>query len=240
MRLETSHYMIPDPDKNFDTIEDAYFATSKPGKAVFGVADGLGGWAIMYGFNVGAYARALMNTSREFAEKNGVIRPVDILDYATRSVNLDGGATVVIASFDGNELQIANLGDCGARIVRKGRIILETKEQSTGLNLPYYVGIVEGKRVGYGAADADVYRAGLEVGDIVVLGSDGLFDNMHNWRIANIVGSSKPLEEQAKELAMNAFELSLNQKYISPCTDKSGIIGGKPDDITVVVAKCVS
>ena len=118
MRLEIGHYIVPDSKKNFDTVEDACFITSKPEKAVFGVADGLGGWAINYGFNVGAYARAIMNASREFVEKNGVIRPVDILDYATRSVNLDGGATVVIASFDGNELQIANLGDCGARIVR--------------------------------------------------------------------------------------------------------------------------
>jgi len=84
----------------------------------------------------------------------------------------------------------------------------------------------------------------LKKGDIVVVASDGLFDNLYDRQIVKMVNQLKDRSERtiAKELGHSAFNFSLNTKYNSPFSRgarKSGMPfeGGKPDDITVIVAK---
>lgn len=84
--------------------------------------------------------------------------------------------------------------------------------------------------------------------DILVLGTDGLFDNLFDVRIIELI---KPfvrtsdnildLTLVAEIVAKEAEKFSRNQGYMSPFAKTArdhfyDYVGGKPDDITVAVA----
>ncbi len=80
-------------------------------------------------------------------------------------------------------MQIANLGDSGCMVIRDGRVVLRTVEQTHAFNFP--------RQLGTGSQDtpADADRLSIPVleGDIIVLGTDGLFDNMFDDEILQLV-----------------------------------------------------
>ena len=106
-------------------------------------------------------------------------------------------------------------------------------------------------------ADADLYQTSVCEGDLLLLASDGVLDNLWNYDMLSIVGDAgvvSPLdarthglcstdpEEIAKRVALAAFEKScMESGYKSPfgveCRKRTGAVhmGGKMDDITVVV-----
>lgn len=84
--------------------------------------------------------------------------------------------------------------------------------------------------------------------DIIVLGSDGLFDNLYDVKIIELL---RPFIRErddildpslvAELVAKEAEKYSYNQAYISPFAKSArenfyDFAGGKPDDITVIVA----
>lgn len=85
----------------------------------------------------------------------------------------------------------------------------------------------------------------LKPGDIIVAGTDGLFDNVFSHRTARIVWDSKRQGVMpgvaAQQLATYAFTRAKDPTYLSPfarAAAKAGFVyrGGKVDDITVVVS----
>jgi serine/threonine protein phosphatase PrpC len=79
-----------------------------------------------------------------------------------------------------------------------------------------------------------------------VVGSDGLFDNLSSKQIAQIVLDLQQESTQkiASTIATAAYKVSLDPRAVSPFTEKAfengiveGVLGGKPDDITVVVLR---
>ena len=83
----------------------------------------------------------------------------------------------------------------------------------------------------------------------MVVGSDGLFDNLYDIKIIELL---KPFIRTSDELldpglvaeilAKEAEKFSLNPSYVSPFAKSAhdhfyDYAGGKPDDITVVVAQ---
>jgi len=90
-------------------------------------------------------------------------------------------------------------------------------------------------------------RYSLLPGDLVLLATDGLFDNMPESMLLKILNGLKErgqrdLLEGASKVVEKARELSLNASFQSPFALKarehnvpySG--GGKPDDITLILA----
>lgn len=83
-------------------------------------------------------------------------------------------------------------------------------------------------------------------GDVVVLGSDGLWDNLAPDAIlARVQGAIKQGERApaiAMDLARSAFEASVDRDGVTPyslgATEAFDMVysGGKQDDITVVAA----
>ena len=84
-------------------------------------------------------------------------------------------------------------------------------------------------------------------GDVVILGSDGLWDNV---TVTDIAGLVTRLVEQgtrpsviAQQLAARAFEAAMDKKGVTPyslgASEAFDMIysGGKADDITVVVTQ---
>lgn len=134
-------------------------------------------------------------------------------------------------------LRSANLGDSGFMLYRNGALVYRSKEQQHDFNFPF--------QLGEGSDDtpavATTRTVSVEPGDLVIVGSDGLFDNMHEESITSIVGVHTNIDEIADRLAKLASINANNVSFMSPFAVNAlrygytGMIGGKLDDITVVV-----
>jgi len=90
-----------------------------------------------------------------------------------------------------------------------------------------------------------LYIVDVNPGDIVILGTDGLFDNLFDEDIVQLVNKEGNLltpQELAKVIACSAYDRARSQTADTPFAraayiDGSRWKGGKLDDITVVVAR---
>ena len=84
--------------------------------------------------------------------------------------------------------------------------------------------------------------------DILVLGSDGLWDNLYDSKVIDLIrpfirDTDEILDPElvAEVIATEAERLSMQRAYFSPFAKHAkkaytDFMGGKPDDITVIVA----
>jgi protein phosphatase PTC7 len=149
---------------------------------------------------------------------------------------------------EGDYLHTANLGDSGYLLLRKNGFdlvpLFRTKEQTHGFNFPFQVGVG-----GDDPKKADYQVHNVQDNDILVVGTDGLFDNMFDEQIIEIfqpfIKQSEAildLELVAQMIAKRAEELSLNPKWNSPFAKEAyrnyyDFKGGKHDDVTVIVSQ---
>lgn len=99
---------------------------------------------------------------------------------------------------------------------------------------------------------AQTYTCNLFHGDIVVLGSDGLFDNLSEQELGTLVRRARPRRalrssknmtplQLAHMLAGKAFKNSMDKNTLTPYSAAASEVfnmvynGGKMDDITCVV-----
>lgn len=83
-------------------------------------------------------------------------------------------------------LHVANIGDCRLLVWRDGKVVLHTTEQLHDFNYPYQLGA----RSSVQPTDAAVLTLQLRPGDVIVLGSDGLFDNMTDQQVGESVAAA--------------------------------------------------
>jgi protein phosphatase PTC7 len=251
MEIYSAGAYIPHPDKAYRGGEDAFFYTT-PSLSAIGVADGVGGWA-QQKINPKDFADDLMEYTM-MAIEDGETDPAQALDLAYTKVEQTGSCTATVGIMDkrGN-FNIANLGDSGFMIFRNGEIVFKTEEQQHGFNYPFQLGKVEGRDGKYyphgndRAKHSERYSFKLMVGDIIVAGSDGLFDNVWAKDLTacvrdNMTESPGAIAKELAELAHD--EAGQNDNWV-PFSDralkqgairsKEGWYGGKMDDITVVV-----
>jgi protein phosphatase PTC7 len=87
------------------------------------------------------------------------------------------------------------------------------------------------------------YELQLQPGDLVLLGSDGLFDNIDDERILETLKQNARAQPQtqARAVAQAAYEVSKDRRAITPFARNALAqlgerwIGGKEDDITVLI-----
>eukprot|EP00798_Chlamydomonas_sp_ICE-L_P015914 gene15914-22048_t len=263
-KLVSGSHMIPHADKVAKGGEDAWF-TSTAGCGAVGVADGVGGWA-EEDINPAEYARAVTRKCEEavqdtdWDEDSSVI---DILEFAQASISSPGSCTVCLAVLrPTGVLDVANLGDAGVRVIRGTKLAFSTTAQEHQFNMPYQMaspGILPDTDM---ASDAMQYQFELRQGDVVITGSDGLFDNMWDDQlVAQVYGyvQSAPssmyvpwtAQQLAKAIAIAASatirdssartpwsveSASQNQQQTSLFGKLFARGGGKMDDITVLVS----
>lgn len=249
-------YCIPDPQKREKGGEDALFFThhkyciSHPPKktwqlsydhgVILGVADGVGGWAEM-GVDPSKYSRGFMEGCCEVLATTN--RPVDLrtmLHAAYRDNfrnRVRGSCTVCLVQVKGNKLETLNVGDSGYMIVRDGKLLFKSEEQQYKFNFPY--------QLGEGGSRLSVAQRGehdILPGDMILVATDGVFDNLYDDELVNIV--SGPFFNVAEQVAKAASVAAHDDKRDSPFTDawNEGTMrprrsGGKLDDIACVFAK---
>ncbi|KAK8928237.1 putative protein phosphatase 2C 1 [Platanthera zijinensis] len=241
-------HFIPHPEKVDTGGEDAFFVSSHNG-GVLGIADGVSGWAER-GVNPALFSRELMaNTSDLILDEEVNFDPQMLLKKAHAATSSTGSATVIVAMLEKNGiLKIVNVGDCGLRIIRKGQVIFCTRPQEHYFDCPYQL---SSEKAGQTYHDAMLCSVKLLEGDTIIMGSDGLFDNVFDHEIVTIISDSKDVAESAKRIADVASTHSLDVNFDSPYALEARnkgfdvplwrkilgrkLTGGKPDDITVIV-----
>ncbi|KXG31802.1 probable protein phosphatase 2C 1 isoform X2 [Sorghum bicolor] len=248
--LSIGTHLIPHPRKAAKGGEDAFFANCDAG-GVFAIADGVSGWAEK-DVNPALFSRELMRNSSNFLNDEEASRdPQILLMKAHAATSSIGSATVIIAMLEKTgTLKIASVGDCGLKVIRKGQVMFSISPQEHYFDCPYQI---SSEAVGQTYQDALVCSVNLMEGDIIVSGSDGLFDNIFDQEILSIISESPGVDEAAKALAELARKHSVDVTFDSPYSMEARsrgfdvpwwkkllgakLIGGKMDDITVVVAQ---
>ncbi|KAI0507652.1 hypothetical protein KFK09_013779 [Dendrobium nobile] len=238
--LSSGAALFPHPSKVLTGGEDAYFVACENW---FGVADGVGQWS-QEGINAGLYARELMDNCEKFlSECKGISEytPSLVLIQSASKANSPGSSTVLIGFFDGQALHVANIGDSGFIVIRDAHVFKRSSPMLYGFNFPMQIesGDNPSKYI-------ETYKVGLDEEDVIVTATDGLFDNLYEKEIADIVSQSLQANLKpaviAQILALRAQEVGRSATSRSPFADAANaagyptFTGGKLDDVTVIVS----
>ncbi|XP_023169426.1 protein phosphatase PTC7 homolog isoform X2 [Drosophila hydei] len=242
--------------------EDAWFRTSTSKADALGVADGVGGWRV-YGIDPGHFSRFLMRSCERLAHSADFesTRPEQLLARAycnllEQKQPILGSCTACVLTLNRESgiLYAANIGDSGLLIIRDGAIVCRSLEQQHHFNTPYQLAVPppgQGLNVlTDGPECAALLEFDMQPGDILILATDGVYDNVSEELLLQVLshaaGVTDPVKLQmyANSVALMARSLSFNPNHESPFTQNArrhniDAPGGKPDDITVVLASVV-
>ena len=126
--LEAASVLLPHPDKAATGGEDAAFC----GDSVFGVFDGVGGWA-KRGVDAGAFSRRLAASTQDQLTRQPKLDLDAALDRGLRDVTVLGSCTACLVRIDRRQgvLSALNLGDSGWRLLRPDGRKLRVEAAST-------------------------------------------------------------------------------------------------------------
>mmetsp|Transcript_124996 Transcript_124996/g.400469 ORF Transcript_124996/g.400469 Transcript_124996/m.400469 type:complete len:708 (+) Transcript_124996:73-2196(+) len=252
--------------------EDACFADED----ALGVADGVGSMVqfARFGVNSAAYATDLMETASAHLRLGCPSEDLPVEERALAACvaaeqgsTTFGASTIVVCTLAQNTIGVANLGDSGFMLLRRGSggmsIIYKSAEQQHGWNCPYQLMRIPAKLAAAmpkfnqdHATDAESYTHTVAEGDLMLLFSDGVRDNLFDSEILGIVDralspafatliglpeQATPAESVARAIARAAQLRSLDTRAKVPFTVYSlahgyDCLGGKEDDVTVVAA----
>ena len=250
LSYDVSSTVLPHPDKVSWGGEDYLFTTPKgvPGGVSFGVFDGVSGAEKLDG--VPLYSKTLaaeMSREVEYAGTAGlsVAELTKMLLTAAKiaDASATGASTALVASIDsGNNLSLLNVGDCSLLVLRNGKVEKRSKELTHFFDCPYQLSSDSVDR----PRDGTCLTFKLASGDVVIAGSDGVFDNITDDDVASLA-SGGGADAVAGKIAKRAREVSLDTKAVTPyakASKKNGVEkyrsgkGGKVDDVCVVVVEC--
>jgi len=225
--------------------------------------------------DAGAFSSVLVHAAGERSLLNPRISCQDLMAHSLDQAKVPGSATFIVASLEeqSGSLSVACLGDSGARVIRRGQVVLATPPQQHKFDMPYQLACEAFVTAEYNTpADAQCTSFQTQEGDWVILASDGLYDNMYDKEVLEILGSLQGGSQSswaaasgaALALASAAQTNSANAKKATPYAEaleaarearkmpsklkfempkwmkgSAAPVGGKLDDITVVVAKVV-
>nr|CAB3265121.1 protein phosphatase PTC7 homolog [Phallusia mammillata] len=238
--------------------DDACFISYHKASEIWGVADGVGGWRA-YGVDPSLFSKKLMDACEMLVKTGRFLpeQPADLLASGYQELLEDkkplvGSSTACIMIVDKSKqtMHTANLGDSGFRVVRKGEVVHRSIEQQHFFNTPYQLSITpedsRAEMVHDRAEDSDTATFDLQLGDLILTATDGLFDNMPDSEILKKLSELKDnkyesIKQTAWSIAEHARDLSFDPDYLSPFAKQArrsgmNVIGGKPDDITVLLS----
>lgn len=233
------------------------------------VFDGVGGWSLE-GINSGIFSRSLAKHSQhrvklhhrllgENATRFLVLMLRQALTQCIES-NLTGSSTACLAFLDGAKsmLHVVNIGDSGLILLRRkardaaspgGRgdyeIVFETQPQWHSFNTPYQLGHDSRNPTNLYDSPESGRQHSIRVleGDVVLLCTDGLLDNLFNKDLIAIINRNQDkgvafTQSAVREIVEAARRASLGRSNKTPWSEREGRgrLGGKPDDITVIVS----
>lgn len=241
LKLVSGSCYLPHPDKEETGGEDAHFICVD--EQAIGVADGVGGWAER-GVNSGLYSRELMSNSVTAVqeEPKGSVDTARVLEKAHSITKAEGSSTACILALNEHGIHAINLGDSGFMVVRDGSTIFRSPVQQRGFNYTYQL---ESGGGGDLPSSGQVFTVPVAPGDVIIAGTDGLFDNLYSNEITSVVVHAmragfgpQVTAQKIAALARQRAQDKNRQTPFSTAAQDAGWLyyGGKLDDITVVVS----
>ena len=245
VEVDVAAYVLPHPAKVRWGGEDAVFVKGRN----FGVFDGVSGAEKLDG--VPLYSLTLAKEMKALVSKDDVLSfpqmtkiLTEAAEYADKSAT--GASTAVVGSLsDGGELTVLNLGDSLCVVVRDGKIVAKTKEIVHYFDCPYQLSEDSPDR----PKDGTRLTIKVQKGDLIVMGSDGIFDNLKDSEICDLCVSNCKLRAAtiSRKIVDQSRRVSLDSKADTPYAklamrnkdpDYSNGLGGKVDDASCIVVKC--
>jgi protein phosphatase PTC7 len=239
--------------------EDAYFQTFNKNLQTyfFGVADGVSGAGNEI-VNPAEFSAQLCSNFKSIAESLSYPASLKrITDLATIDLTVNGASTFCGLSFNAitGKLRSFNIGDSGYIILRpkstKLKCIFKSATQQYDFNFPYQLSKKETGEdnckeiIRYG--DSNTLQ--LQKGDLVIVGTDGVFDNLFTTEIINIVQpiysnlsnieDTQKMANEIVDLAKNPLKLNRISPWIQEANNNGKYTANlmfKPDDTTVLVS----
>ncbi|MQL85999.1 hypothetical protein Taro_018517 [Colocasia esculenta] len=246
LELQMGSAYIPKEEGVHPMGEDAHFMS--PATNAFGVADGVGSWT-RRGVDAGVFSRQLMGLckaeleARPFSGSTTASWLQGVLERALLRTTARGSSTALLAAVEGRLLRAVCVGDSGFLVVRGDGVVYRSPPHQRRFNWPYQLGLVDRRD----PPDCAQWLAvEVEPGDVIVAGTDGLFDNLFDAQIRDALattlesgkGAPQELAEEVPWAAVWAYEGEEETPYTMGRRE-AGLptwCGGKPDDVTVVVA----
>mmetsp|Transcript_27358 Transcript_27358/g.38482 ORF Transcript_27358/g.38482 Transcript_27358/m.38482 type:complete len:642 (-) Transcript_27358:63-1988(-) len=244
LKLDISSTVIPHPQKMSWGGEDAAFVNGR----TFGVFDGVSGATKAMG--VPLYSKVMSGEMKKRVGKEGLYAK-DIENIMTEVAKLadakaTGATTAVVASItEDGYLRAVNLGDSGCIVIRNNAIVSRTKECVHYFDCPYQLSVDSPDRPRNGRK----LNVEVQSGDIILMASDGVFDNLSDQVIIEEV-TKKPKDSAssiASRVAKLSRKISLDKYAVTPYATaarrngnpnyKNGV-GGKIDDTSCIVVRC--
>ncbi|POS84759.1 hypothetical protein EPUL_003120, partial [Erysiphe pulchra] len=228
------------------TGQDAFFV-SRVGQTqdvVMGVADGVGGWADVNvdpaDFSHGLcyymkYAASIYEKEEwggsDLHAQSLIRRGFDDL-CKDNSVKAGSSTACVAVAKDNGVLDVANLGDSGYVLIRLNDVHSYSTPQTHAFNTPFQLAIIplqdEYQSAVYGTPylqdapeKADITQKNLEHGDVFIIGSDGLWDNLFNSDILEIVSQAMLRAQAWKYSSSKGFSVGKNLAATLSSPDRS-------------------
>jgi protein phosphatase PTC7 len=236
---EMSTYVLPDPKKLFWGGEDAVFVRGRS----FGVFDGVSGAEKLDGLPLYSITLAQEMKSRVGVDGLQVKDMVELLSESVEVANrrATGASTALVGSIgEDGVLQVLNVGDSTAVVVRENKVVARTREINHFYECPYQFSTSSPDR----PRDGTRLRLALKRGDVVIAGSDGVFDNLEEEQIVDELRKSpRKASVIAKRVSDLSRRVSQNPKAVTPFSrlalqkknpDYPDGVGGKVDDVCCV------
>jgi protein phosphatase PTC7 len=241
--------------------DDAFFITKHRIGDFLAVADGVGGWR-EHGVDPSLFSSSLMNACKSLIDNKLIdLNPLTLKELLSKGYKqllenkqcIVGSSTACIVALHKEKsiLHTANLGDSGFVVIRKNAIVHRSQEQQHYFNSPFQLAIhptIKDPRMIADSPDlASVTSFDVEENDFILVGTDGLWDNLPDATILEEIKKIiKPtldnLQRVAHALARRALENGHDPHFYSPFAKSAkrslgiNICGGKPDDVTVLLA----
>ncbi len=242
LKLEIASKIMPHPEKVSWGGEDALFVSGRS----FGVFDGVSGAEKLDG--VPLYSNTLAQQLKSDVGtgsltldqlKKSLLKAAEYSDMSAT-----GASTAVVASIgEDNTLRSLCLGDSVLMVIRNGAVFSKTRETLHYFDCPYQLSEDSPDR----PKDGTVLTTKLLEGDIIVSGSDGIFDNLDDAAIVELVtdesSKSKPnlivqkivTKSRAVSKDINAPTPYAKQAKRNRYEAYKSGLGGKVDDISCIV-----
>lgn len=218
------------------------------------IADGVGGWKEL-GIDSGVYSRTLCErissginnekciTSKD-AFKESIVKSIQKMS----SEGILGSSTFcsVYINYLLGKAYTVTMGDTLVMILRLNNssntfnLVFKTEEQQHSFNMPYQCG-----HVGDAPDEALAFTTDITKGDVIVIASDGLWDNLNEKEIIERLNrevnkADINVECVVNDLSLQAQKNSKSDNIKSPFSvnalkNNFHYFGGKPDDISVIV-----
>lgn len=208
------------------------------------LADGVGGWNKV-GVDPSKYSTELIHNysalyRKEIKSNKKEINDIALFAKASHLTQSIGSSTFCSLRININDstLKSINLGDSGYILIRNNKILFKSKEQQHSFNFPFQVGTN-----GDSPMSAQIQTHQIENEDSILLGTDGLWDNMYKEQLLNIIKHGKQNNISNDKILLKigtiCYNLSKKRNYISPFSKNSNLkyFGGKPDDITIILSQ---